>query len=310
LNLVLPTVAGVSLTAAFGPSVASASTCPPVRVGQTPSGLPEDWRRALDALAVATSEPGQPWSCAGGELTLALDDSGTGATLKLVDAHGRRVERYVPVADELVPTAQAVLAGFQAPAETKTLPALPTRTERARDAMPPADTVPPLANGEPAREPRVTIAPVVGTRYGTPGGTLWGSAGSRMDLPFGAWSLGIWGRYAEPLVKGDTGQGAQPISEVNLGVSGGRRLIEVPFELRATLDPSVNVVSKQIPRPTPPAARTQDARVAAVDLRVGLGLRAAFRFTGTWRGAMGIEGDWGPEAAGVGAYLGIEAVIR
>ena len=70
------------------------------------------------------------------------------------------------------------------------------------------------------------------------------------------------------------------------------------------------LVSNETPAPTPQAERAQAERGASVDFRVGLGLRAALPVTNAFRGAIGIEGDWGPESTGVGAYLGIEAVIR
>ena len=302
------TISGIVSSPALSSPPASAPACQHVRVARPRSELPDAWQRALDELDSATSQPGQPWSCAGGELSLELDDSRDGATLKLVDADGRRVERHVPAADELVPTAEALLASFEPQPEPTTRPDQPA--EPAPHVVRPRDAAPVGATTERAHEPRLIVAPVAGARYGTPAGTIWGSAGARVDVPLGAWSLGVWGRYAEPLAKGDTGRGAQPISEVNLGISGGRRLVTTPFELRVTLDPSVNVVSEQKPAPTPQAALAQEGQGAAVDLRVGVGLRAAFRFTDTWRGATGIEGDIGTESAGVGAYVGIEAVIR
>jgi hypothetical protein len=112
------------------------------------------------------------------------------------------------------------------------------------------------------------------------------------------------------------------MSSVSAGFSGGRRLLEGPFELRVTIDPSLAVVFMESGLETTPNHPEGD-RAA---FRLGAGLTGTFRLGGIFRGMIGIDGEFAP--AGIsglrevpnlpvpipvytaGLLLGVEAIIR
>lgn len=113
----LAPVVGITLLAAAASFAgrATAVPCTPVRIAPTDATLPLDFRRAMSELMEATSMEGQAWNCTGGVLGVSVDPSGSFATLTLTDASGRRVERRIPRALDLVPSAKALLAAPIAP---------------------------------------------------------------------------------------------------------------------------------------------------------------------------------------------------
>ncbi len=182
----------------------------------------------MNELEEATSVQGQAWSCTGGALSLSVDASGRFATLTLADADGRRVERRIPRAEDLVPSAKALLAA--PPAEVVAEPA-PTPPVEIAPAAEPAPAI--------TREPRFLLDALLGVRYHRPDEAIWGAATVRAMIPFGAWSGGFWLRAAIPkLLDEHAASHTHVTSEATLGLSGGRRLINGPFELHLTVDPS------------------------------------------------------------------------
>ncbi len=250
-------------------------SCEPVRVTSDLSRLPGPWRAALDALVRATAQEGLPWSCPGG--SVALVPAPSGAVLTITEAKGRTVSRRVAGPDEVVPTGEALLASLV-----------------IEEAAPPSPPPPPT---EPPRDPRVLIQALIGPRVSAPAPMPWGSGQARAIVPFGAWSLGFWMRY-EVRLAGPSGNylnlGA---SEVSAGLGAGRRLLSGPFELRATVDPSLSVVLMESGYENLPHA--EGTKLA---LRLGTGLSALFPIAGAFRGVVSLDGELAP--AGVKGGLG------
>jgi hypothetical protein len=298
------------------PALASTTPCAPVQIGSDTSSFPVAWRDALEGLARATGHEGMPWSCSGGSVELTLDASG-GAVLTVHDTAGRSASRRVPTVDELVPTGEALLAAplderpraLSQPVPISPLPAPPARVESPR--LP-----------EAPREPRLQIQALLGTRVSGPGAVGWGTGQLRGMFPIGAWSAGLWARYDFPLAGPANAPSGLEMSSVSAGFSGGRRLLEGPFELRVTLDPSLAVVFMETGMESTPN-HPEGARAA---FRLGAGLTGTFRIASVFRGMVGIDGEFAP--AGItglrgvpnistpipvytaGLLLGVEAVIR
>jgi hypothetical protein len=307
-----PTLGFASLAvASLLASAASAAPCAPVRVGRD-GALPLAWSRAMNELEEATSVEGQAWSCTGGALTLAVDASGRFATLTLTDADGRRIERRIPRAEDLVPSAKALLAA--PPAEE-----IPAPAPAPTPAPPPPVAIVPAPEAAPviAREPRFLLDALLGARYHRPDNAIWGAATARAIIPFGAWSGGFWLRAAIPRSLEEHGESRSHItSEATLGLSGGRRLISGPFELHLTLDPSLTLafepVSLEQPSQPgqPPKPDRREGLSVHINPQIGLGLRGTFPLVGALRGAVALDGEFLPNTIGAGVSLGIEAVIR
>ena len=263
----------------------------------------------MNELEEATSVQGQAWSCAGGALSLSVDASGRFATLTLADADGRRVERRIPRAEDLVPSAKALLAA----------PPMEVAPEPAPAPTPPVE-IAPVAEAAPAitREPRLLVDALLGARYRRPDNAIWGAATVRAMIPFGAWSGGLWLRAAVPRsLEEHGGSRSHTGSEATLGLSGGRRLITGPFELHLTVDPSLTLAFEPLVLPgqptqpgQPPQPDRREGLSVHINPQIGLGLRGTFPLAGPIRGAVALDGAFLPETIGAGVSLGIEAVIR
>jgi hypothetical protein len=298
--------ASLAVVALFA-TTARAAPCVPVRIEHPDAMLPLEWSRALNELMEATSVEGQAWSCTGGALTLSVDASGRFATLTLTDASGQRVERRIPRAEDLVPSAKALLAA--PPAEIAPAPAPappPVEVEAGRTEPPPkgAAAITP--------EPRFMVDALLGTRYRNPEKAIWGAATVRAMIPFGAWSGGFWLRGAVPTsLEGHGEKYNRTTSEATLGVSGGRRLIKGPFELHLTIDPSITFAFEPSATNVPPdQPGKHDELVVKIKPQLGLGLRGTFPIAGPIRGSVALDGEFLPETIGAGLSLGIQAVIR
>jgi hypothetical protein len=301
-------VASLAVASLFAPA-ASAAPCVPVRVAHEGATLPLAWSRAMNELEEATSVQGQAWSCTGGALTLAVDASGRFATLTLADAGGRRVERRIPRAEDLVPSAKALLAAPPAEVapEPEPTPPPPVETAVAAEAAPKITS-----------EPRLFVDALLGARYHRPDEAIWGAATVRAMIPFGAWSGGLWLRAAVPKSLEEHGGSRSHVSsEATLGLSGGRRLISGPFELHLTVDPSLTLAFEPTVSPGQPTQPDQpqqpDRREGLsvhINPQIGLGLRGTFPLAGAFRGAVALDGELLPGTIGAGVSLGIEAVIR
>jgi hypothetical protein len=307
MTMRLAPVVGVASLAAAAllAGAATAAPCAPVRIERADATMPFDWSRAITELMEATSVEGQAWSCTGGALTVSVDPSGTTATLTLTDADGRRVERLIPRAADLVPSAKALLAAPAAdvapapPGNVETKPAQPLPVE------------PPIAIAPPA-EPRFYVDALLGARYRKPENAIWGAATLRATIPFGAWSGGFWLRGAIPATLERQGQHHNHTSsEATLGVSGGRRLLDGAFQLHLTVDPSItfafepSAANVPVGQPGP-----HDELSVRINPQLGLGLRGTFPLAGPIRGSVALDGEFLPDTIGAGLSLGIEAVIR
>jgi hypothetical protein len=272
---------GAALLAAVGTFAAAldvygrSGSCEPVRVASDLSKLRDPWRAALEALVHATAQEGLPWSCPGGSVALAPGASGS-AELTITDAGGRTVSRRVAGPGEVVPTGEALLASLI--------------------VEPPPPPSPPV---EPPRraDPRAQLQALIGPRVSGPGAMAWGSGQGRVIVPFGPWSLSFWGRYDVHLA-GPTGSFTNlGTSAVSAGLGAGRQILSGPFELRATIDPSLAVVLMEsgyenLPHP-------EGAKVA---FRLGTALSALFPIAGVFRGVVSLDGEFAP--AGVNGGLG------
>ncbi|MEP7124045.1 MAG: hypothetical protein ABJE95_24170 [Byssovorax sp.] len=287
---------------------ANAGPCTPVRIERGDATFPFDWSRAMTELMEATSVEGQAWSCTGGVLTVSVDPSGTFATLSLADASGRLVERRIPRALDLVPSAKALLA---APAAD----VVPTPTPSPEAEMKHAEPLPiiPPPTVIPPAEPRFFVDALLGARYRNPESAVWGAATVRAMIPFGGWSGGFWLRGGIPasLEHRDDKQHNHTSSEATLGVSGGRRLVNGALQLHLTIDPSITFAFEPSATNVPTGqSGPHDELAVRIHPQIGLGLRGSFPLAGPLRGSVALDGEFLPDTIGGGLSLGVEAVIR
>ena len=141
--------ATIAFVIALTPASAQARNrpCTPVQIAADTSRLPEPWRHALEVLVRATSEEGMPWSCPASSVDLVLTTDGALLTVLFTD--GRSVSRSLPSPDQLVPTAEALLA---------TPLSDPSRTDKRPEPPPPP---PPPPTPPPREPPRLPPAPTV-----------------------------------------------------------------------------------------------------------------------------------------------------
>jgi hypothetical protein len=290
-----------------------------VRPAAESEGLPAAWRDALDALVRATAQEGQLWSCPGGTVAIVLDPEG-GATLTVVDAKGRTVSRRVARPDEVVPTGEALLASPIAEAPVPMEPrAVPNPAPTA--AVPEAAPAPPPQAPAAPREPRVQLQALLGPRVSGPGATVSGSAEIRAAVPFGPWSAGIWARADQQFAGPSGAPRGFEMSAASAGLFAGRRLVDGPFELKLTIDPSLAIVMMEAGDED-----RQHPEGAKVAFRLGASLAGSFRIASVFRGVVAIDGEFAPAGIGglkkispdlpdvpvytAGLLLGIEASIR
>ena len=306
----LASLVGITLlaSATLFAEQASAGRCTPVRIERSDATFPLEWSRAMTELMEATSVEGQAWSCTGGVLTVSVDPSGSFATLTLADASGRRVDRRIPRALDLVPSAKALLAEPAADTPAPTLPSPEAEMKRSE----PLPIAPPPLVATPA-EPRFFVDALLGARYRNPENAIWGAATVRAMIPFGAWSGGFWLRGAIPASLEGTGEKHnRSSSEATLGVSGGRRLVNGAFQLHLTTDPSITFAFEPIP-PSTTGQMGQSGRdelSVHINPQLGVGLRGSFPLAGPLRGSVALDGEFLPNTIGAGLSLGVEAVIR
>jgi hypothetical protein len=256
---------------------------------------------------------GHLWSCAGGELHVTLT-ADRGATLRLTDPRGREAVRRAPAPDDLVSTAEALLAQSPAPFD-----ALPSPSP-SPSANPPPASAPAAPAVLAEREPRLVVEALLAGRFSGTLRSVWGAGTLRVAVPLEAWSVAAWVRYAIPYVL-DPGPVDFSMSDVSVGLSLGRRLVgSGPFELHATLDPSIGFVSMQ------GGVQSMLAQGAVVDARLAVALRGVLRFTRMWRGVVALDGELAPAsiakarridpalpplpAYSMGASFGVGAVFR
>ena len=297
-------LAATSLNAA----TAGVAPCTPVHVEHPTDALPLSWSRALYALGEAVSVRGQAWSCGGGTLALSVDASSRSGMLTFVDTDGRQVQRRIPRAEDLVPSAKALLAIPEPDVVA------PPKASGASES-PLQDSTNPAAAG--TREPRFFVDVLGGVRYRRPENAIWTAATLRAMIPFGAWSGGFWIRGAVPTLLERDREGEWRIhttSEATLGLSAGRRLFTGAFALDVTLDPSLTFAFEPgLPMPPNPLNNNNKSRTALsvrINPQIGIGVRGTFAIAGPIRGAVALDGEFLPDTIGGGVSLGVEAVIR
>jgi hypothetical protein len=270
-----------------------------VRIESDVSNLPSAWRDALDQLVRATAQEGQPWSCPGGSAHLAA--GADGAVLTVTDARGRVVSRRVPSPGELLATGEALLV----------VAPLPVRVEPSLAATPPAETPPAIALALPPAmtpplppvpaEPRFLAVALLGARVSGPGTTAWVSGQLRAIFPLGRWDLGVWARYDAAVAGPPGAPHGFDMDAAAAGLLFGRRFFGGPFELRASLDPSLNVIMMEAvedeSKPHPEGAK--------VTFRIGTMLSGSFPIAGIFRGMFALDAEFAP--AGVGGFAKLQA---
>jgi hypothetical protein len=117
----------------------------------------------------------------------------------------------------------------------------------------------------------------------------WASGFVDVALPFGLWSMEFWGRYELNLVGPPGNWATFRTSGFSLGAAAGRAIVTRPFELRATLTPSLAVIFMEAgnEQPTSPGG-------AKPELRLGGGLSALFPIADVFRGVVAIDGEFAP----------------
>lgn len=251
------------------------AACEGARLGGPEGDVPEAWRRALVALMESTETPGAPWSCVPAVVWLELH--GAGATLIVQPRDAGAVRREVDEPDDVVPLGQALLA---VPLEPTPPPPDPTpRAEAPPEAPLGAPVSPPLS------PPRVLLSALVSPRYAGKTGIFWLGAQLDASLPFGAWSVGGWGRFdAIRLTSSDR---AANLDEGVLGLSAGRDFGLRSLVLRPSIRPSLALVSGD--------GRSQGGATEVFG-RVGAELRLLVPFTRDLRGLVTLDGELSPSA--------------
>lgn len=274
---------------------ASTAPCPPVEAVSDVAALPAGYREALRKLVESTSQPGKPWSCAGGTIAVTISADGRAASVAIVDATGRSVTREVESPEDLRAVAQALLAA-PLPPPAPVLPITPSPVSRSYSPPSPSPSLnvgPAPAPPRPA-EPRLLLSTTAGPRYSGPSSTLWGAGELRGTIPFDEYRVGLWARFALPLAMQASHPERFSMQEANIGASFGRLLTRGALELTARFEPSLAVVTMEagLERSGP---ESEGARLA---MRLGLGLSAGLRLSKTFRALGVLDGGFTPTAVG------------
>jgi hypothetical protein len=236
---------------------------------------------------VEAAAEGHLWSCAGGELTIDVDArEGAGAAVRRRDAQGRTAVRRVAGPEDLVTAAEALLAvpALSDVAREPALGALAPAPAPPRDERPAS----PVVRRPVEHEPRLLTDVLLGVRYGGALRSVWGAGTLALAVPIDAWSVGAWVRYAIPYVVDPTPPNFS-MSDAAFGLSVGRRIVRAGvLELSGVFSPSLGFVSMQ------GFDEPNLAQGAKIDARLGLALRAVFRWTRRWRGVATLDGEVAP----------------
>jgi hypothetical protein len=265
------------------------AACDGAHAASDVDSLPPAWRRALEALLEASAREGHPWSCSGALVALVLDGLTGPGQLTITPNDAPPLTRAVEDPDEVVPVGEALLARpLERPPPPppapilRTVDELPARVERP--PAPPA-TVPVLSN-----EPRLLIDMLASARWSGSPATVWTGGVLRASLPFGPWSVGVWGRFEIAAAELDPVPSDFWMYSGSVGLSLGRRFVARPLELWAFVDASVAIVSID----GGPDGTPLGAQGARADPRVGLRLQGAVPFAPRWRAIFALDGEIGP----------------
>ena len=157
--------------------------------------------------------------------------------------------------------------------------------------MPPPPPAPPSVT--PDAPPRALVSLTIGPRFGVPTNLAWGSATLTAVVPFAGFTAGAFARVDTLSARID----GAPLSmnAIAVGVTAGRAFAPSPkVELRASLAPSLAVVSAKQGTSGGPVDETR------VDGRIGVELRGALALSRLFRGVVAIDADLAPRELGGG----------
>jgi hypothetical protein len=270
------------------------------------AALAQPWRSAVEALVTSTAAEGQPWSCAGGEVSLIVHDGG--ATLVVADADGHTITREVALPDEIEPLGEALLAkpgvGPVLPGGAPRSPGVPSADSRqllgvveqgSAGIDPSAAPAPPP--GPPAlSDPRVLVSAMIAPRYAGGSNLVWGGVEARGSVPFGRWAGGLWFRYDG--IDASLGGNAPAMREACIGAAVSRSFGVGPLELRASLRPSVAIVMRSFDPDQQPVVPD----TTHTDFRLGAGADAVIPITSRFRAVVAFDAELAPQELGDGDH--------
>lgn len=147
---------------------------------RTPLG--DRWQASLDALVQSTSEPGHPWSCAGGTITLELGERD--AILTVSRPGEATVRRHVSEPDDVVPLGQALLATPLPPAPPAPPPPAPPPPASPVLEPTPRDA---LVAATPHEDPRLFVGGGFDGRGVGGSGVPYAGIAANAGVPMGHW---------------------------------------------------------------------------------------------------------------------------
>ncbi|WP_437525444.1 hypothetical protein WME79_38445 [Sorangium sp. So ce726] len=275
-------VAAVALGSAVSPPSAASQVadarCTPARAGASVAAHPEPFRRAVEALVRSSAIKGKPWSCAGGVIELAAREGET--TLTVTGEDGASISRNVASPDEIVPLGEALLA--------KPLPP-PAAPEGRADALAqPAERGDGAHSTAPPPEPRVLLSALLSPRYAGGADLMWVGATAALSVPVGSWAAGAWVRY--DALSAPLGERSPSLREVCVGAAASKGFALRKIELRASVVPSVAIVTRSSER----WGREQ----SRVDGRIGVDLRGVLPIAPPLRAVVALDAELTPREIG------------
>jgi hypothetical protein len=284
MHLALSLLAATSSALAL--STSPAEGCLAAKIARTVDVLPAAWQSAVRDLVAATGTEGQPWSCHGGTVEVAL--RGDGGILTVTDEAGHAISRDVDAPEEVLPLGEALLAKPLPPAPAPPIanvappPRQPDKVEGPK---------PKPAGAEPKR-PILVLNASLAPRYAGRSDIVWGGITAAVAFPFGSWLAGGWFRYDGPEVSVDD----HPIriKESVIGAEVARSFTVSPVEIRASIRPAVAIVEQSFGRDHEDMTR--------VSPRIGLGGAAVFPVKSPVRAFVGIDTELSPRELAENPY--------
>lgn len=258
----------------------AAIACDGARAGAMAEEAPASFREAVGALLASTREPGAPWGCVASTVDVVARPGGL--SLAVVAADGRRVEREVESADEIVPLGQALLA--------MPLPPIAELPLSVVDPGPATGTAPiaedairaPVAEAD-ERDPRVRVGVVAAPRYAGSADVTWGGVAIDAAIPFGGWAFGVYGR-ADALII-DAPRDNPTLTEIAAGLEIRRGWEIGPVILEPAVRPSIALLSRD---------EGQDGGDTQLNARIGGAVRLIVPFSSTIRGVALADAEIAP----------------
>jgi hypothetical protein len=138
----------------------------------------------------------------------------------------------------------------------------------------------------------VLVDLLVGARYTGPTRAVLMGPELRASMVFDRWSAGLLARYDAAIAVFQPVPEQFTLSSVSIGLSGGYRLLAVPVELTASLEPTLAAVFMGGQRP----GESEPDVDAHVDMRMGARLGAAVPVTDRIRLGCALGGEGAPVA--------------